>query len=559
MRIVIGRTYETIEDPVVVCEQLLIDRGVGDDANFFDPPHPEAITLKEIMGVEQPKSYDYDVAWESALALLKDIHESEKTIIVYTDYDADGVTGGTIMWEALHMLGFRVFPYIPARSEGYGFSKQGIDHVIAEHNPALIISVDHGIVAHEMVSYIKQEGVHVIVTDHHHMQDDHPPADAVFHTTSVSGAGVAYFFAKELVSEMNHVVGHAKIKAMFHDEYCALAGIGIIADLIPLVGVSRSVVRAGLNALPRTKRKGLRELMVRSGIDTRKPISTYHVGFQIAPRINAFGRLDHAMDALRLLCTSSTDKAVELASQAELINTKRQSLVQQCVQEALEMVDPEDKIIVVKSSQWEEGIIGLIASRLMQTYYKPVIALAMGESTSKASVRSIDGVHITNFLYDLKEYLVDMGGHAMAGGFTIHTDGIEDFEEAVKSKAEKEITPDMLVPSYYVDVAMPVEMATAELARLLATCEPFGMGFKEPIFQSRVHVKGVRNMGATGNHVKLQVSGELSSSSLDVVCFGASEEVKNIRSGDAVTLMYTLSMNEWNGTSSVQAILKQLL
>lgn len=551
------RTYENEVDPEVLVQNLLADRHVEDIEDFLHPKHPTDINLIDLLAHDQPAGYEIRSALDRTSNLLADLHASHAPIVVYTDYDADGVTGGAIMWEALHKLGFNVMPYVPARSEGYGFSHEGIDHVIAQHNPALIISVDHGIVAHEQITHAKQKGVPIIVTDHHHMQNGHPPdAFAVFHTSAVSGAGVAYFFAKHLVESMGHVQNHEHITYLFRSDYVALASIGIIADLVPLVGPSRALARAGLNALSTTNRMGLRELMRTAGVDPTKPVTAYHVGYMIAPRINAFGRLEHAMDALRLLCTTSIEKATDLAKKAETINTDRQKKVQMAVSDALKMVNPSDKVIVLASDAWEEGIIGLIAGKVLQTFYRPTIVMSLSEKFAKASVRSVEGVHITNFLVDLKDYLVDVGGHAAAGGFMIERDQIDAFTQAVHDKAEQEITDEMLIPIETIDIAMPLSNTSLQLARALAELGPFGMQFQNPVFMSNGEIEDIRPMGKTGSHVKLLI--RYNNKTCEMISFNASPEILALTHGDAVAVQYTLDINVWNGRESLQGMIKKL-
>lgn len=562
MRIHVHRTYSEPVKPEQVVSDLIADRDILDVETFLHPPHPTDISFESLFSQEDRPAFQQ--AWAKSDKLLKKIHNDQKPIVVYSDYDADGVTGGAIMWETLHKLGFKVMPYIPDRKEGYGFSKQGIDHVIAEYDPALIISVDHGIVAHKEIAYAASKNIPIVVTDHHHKQQGDPKdAFAVFHTTAVSGAGVAYFFTKQLVESFaatNPSPETDHLTYMMRSDYIALAAIGAIADLIPLVGAARSLARYGLPILSTTSRLGLRSLIKDAGISPTQPITTYHVGFMIAPRLNAFGRLHHAIDALRLLCTTSLEKTQQLTAQAASINSQRQKLVSDAVVQAEKMVNPDDRVIVLYSQTWEEGIIGLIASKLMQSHSRPVIVMTRSDGHAKASVRSIEGIHITDFLADLKDHLIDMGGHAAAAGFTIAVENVDAFTQAVRAKAAQEIALEMLVPSLHIDVDMPYTMATMKLAHALGELAPYGISFKEPLFRSRVDVVDVKAMGKTGSHIKLEVGSTTSSlGSFEVVCFGASEKVKTLQYGDTIDLVYTLAVNEWNGRQSLQGMLKEIL
>jgi single-stranded-DNA-specific exonuclease len=267
---------------------LLKDRGITADQEFLNPPHPKDIDFSSFF----PKSFNFDKKFEKVIELLQKIKEENRTIIVYTDYDADGITGGAILWETLHLLDLKVMPYVPDRkTEGYGFSEKGIDAVKEKYDPALIISVDHGIMGHEQISYAKSLGISVIVTDHHQKGETEPEAAfAIFHTDKLSGSGVSYFFSKKIFDSFpSPTTNYQLLTTNFSGDYLALASVGTIADLVPVVGASRSVVKYGLEAFAKTRRHGILHLLKQAQI-ADKEISPYEIGFIIAPRINAFGR-----------------------------------------------------------------------------------------------------------------------------------------------------------------------------------------------------------------------------------------------------------------------------
>ncbi|MEK9169983.1 MAG: DHH family phosphoesterase, partial [Patescibacteria group bacterium] len=294
---------------------ILKSRNIKDLDQFLNPPSPLTRTLNDFG--------PYKKSFEKVMKILKDIKEKNQMIVVYTDYDADGITGGAILWETLYLLGFKVMPYVPHRKlEGYGFSNIGIDNVKKQFDPALIISVDHGITKVEEIKYAAKLGIKIIVTDHHLKGDKIPNAEAVFHIPALSGSGVAYFFAKEIFDALKtpaveersgKTAGvNSSLANNFTTDYLALASIGTIADLVPLTGPSRSLVKYGLETFPKIKRFGIKHILKQAGIQDKK-ITPYEVGFMIAPRINAIGRLEHAIDALRLLCTNDEKKAYDLA------------------------------------------------------------------------------------------------------------------------------------------------------------------------------------------------------------------------------------------------------
>ena len=418
-----------------IVKLLIRSRKIKNIEDFLNPKSPLDISLIDF----NPK---YKLYLIKVIKLLKEIKKNQQMIVVYTDYDADGITGGAILWETLHLLGFKVMPYVPHRKlEGYGFSKKGIDNVKKEFNPALIISVDHGITKIDEVRYAKKLGIKIIITDHHLKGDKIPKAEAIFHIPELSGSGVAYFFAKEISKNFKFQISNFKLlEYNFQTDYLAFASIGTIADLVPLIGPSRSIVKYGLKIFPNIKRFGIRHILKEAGIEG-KEITPYEVGFIIAPRINAVGRLESAIDALRLLCTNDEQKARALAQKIGQTNTERQDLVKKSVEEAQKKISnfqfPISKIIILTSDHWHEGIIGLIASKIAEEFYRPTLVLTKSNENYKGSARSIPSFHITDFLRSLKKYLIDVGGHAQAAGFTIEAKNLPIFETAALKTADK--------------------------------------------------------------------------------------------------------------------------
>lgn len=558
MKITISQTFDSSVTVDEICSAFLKTKGLSGKSeiqSFLSPAHPSLLTLKNFYS-------DTDVfskKWKPFISLLRKIKKAGSAIVVYTDYDADGVTGGAIMWETLHKLGFNVMPYVPDRKkEGYGFSEQGILHVKELHNPALIISVDHGIVAHEQITFAKKLNIPIVVTDHHQMQK-HEPNDAlaVFHLTELSGSGVAYFVAKEISTKFHD--GHL---SEFENDYVGFAAIGTIADMVPLTGASRSIAWHGLKAIQNSVRYGLRRLIKEAGLDG-KTITPYEIGFVIAPRINAFGRLEHALDALRLLCTNSFGRANQLASRAGSINKTRQNLVARAQRKADVLAKDDDHIIIVRDDDWEEGIIGLVAGRLMKTYWRPVIVLTKSDGHAKASVRSIPGVDITKFLTskELRPLLMDVGGHAAAAGFSIELNNIEEFTRNAIKKANKEISEEMLLPEITVDMMLPISVVTVELARQLSKFEPFGMGNPQPVFLSEAVVQDIQLLGKKKEYTKLLLSDNYSN--VEVMFFEKlnskpSSNQSQVKKGSKVRIVYNVSINMWGGKERLSAIGKYI-
>lgn len=463
--------------------------------------------------------------------------KDKESIVVYADYDADGITAGAIMWETLWKLGARVMPYIPHRvNEGYGLSEKGIDAVREQFDPALIITVDHGITAWEHVAYAKKLGIEVIITDHH-VKPKKLPDCLIVHTTDTSGSGVSWLVAKALSDE-------APLE---------LAAIGTIADLLPLTGLNRSIVKHGLEIIRKTKRVGINALITEAGIE-KATLDTYSVSHMLAPRLNAMGRLEHALDALRLLCTKDEEKAKILAEKLGLTNRERQKLTEDTVIQARTKVPKIlKKLIFIAEKDYNPGIIGLVAGRLTEEFYRPTIVLSIGDGFAKASARSIPGFNIVEAIRSCSELLVDVGGHPMAAGFTVETKNIEKLQMKMEKLAEKEIDEEMLTRVLNIDAEIPLEMVTEKFWKALQELSPFGFGNPEPVFVSRrVSIHDVRIIGATKKHLKLRV-GNISS-----VAFNMAEYYGQLQDNSFIDVAYSVDMNEWNGKRSVQIKVKDI-
>jgi single-stranded-DNA-specific exonuclease len=539
-------------DEQKIINLLLKDRGIEDMDTFLNPPDPSVMSIAD---------FGYEKELTKTLSLLEDVKKKGGTVVVYTDYDADGITGGTILWETLHLLGFKAMPYVPHRkTEGYGFSIKGIDNVKEQYNPSVIISVDHGITAAEKITYAKEKlGIPIVVTDHH-LKSDTPPDDAyaVFHLPQISGSGVSYFFSKALFEHFKDQAtpgNREKLTRYFKTDYLSLASIGTIADLVPLVGPARSIAKFGLAAFPHVTREGIRCIMNESGIEGKK-ITPYEVGFIIAPRINAVGRLEHALEALRLLCTTSSEKAQQIASSVGRTNKERQDLVKEAVTEAKQQVESLHgntlpKILVLTSESWHEGIIGLIASKMVEQYWRPVIVMTASESFLKGSARSVPTVHITEFLRSLKKHLVDVGGHMQAAGFTIEKDKLAGFIKAVEKASGKIVKPTDLERRIEADVTMPLSKVTSSLLTTLEQLQPFGIGNPQPVFLSTVTLQDARIFGKKNEHLRILV-GDKSNGSLELIAFSKAADFHKLALGQEMKIIYQPEINRWNGTSKLQ-------
>ncbi len=570
---------------------LLKDRQIKDKEEFLNPPSPLKINLSDF-------SYDFKKEIKKTVKILNKIKKNNQMIVVYTDYDADGITGGAILWETLYSLGFKVMPYVPHRKkEGYGFSIKGIDNVKKEFNPALIISVDHGITKVKEIAYARSLGIKIIVTDHHLKSEKIPKdASAIFYIpTKLSGAGIAYFFAKMVFEHFKSSTKNNQVlTANFSTDYLALASIGTVADLVPLVGPSRSLVKYGLEAFSKTKRLGLKHILKEAGIENRR-ISPYEIGFIIAPRINAVGRLEHAIDALRLLCTTCEDRAYSLAHKVGKKNIERQDMVEKALEEARKQlvakypdlrtpsydeasVQEKDsfagggfakrqtsdrissKIIILTSETWHEGIIGLIAAKITEEFYRPTIVLTKVDDHYKGSARSIPNFHITNFLRSLKKYLIDVGGHAQAAGFTIEKDKITSFTTAAIKMVNKLIKDKNLERKIEVDLKIPISKINLSLAKALETLQPFGVGNPQPTFYSQVKIIDAKLFGKKNQHLKIFAQDpQTNSFPLELIGFDNADQFFKLSREKIIDVVYSLEINRWGGKNSLRGRLNQIL
>lgn len=525
---------------------LLHNRGIetAEERENFLNPNLEHVTVESV-GIDSD-------AIQRTIERLKKAQENREQVIIFGDYDVDGITGCAILWETCQRMGIRVMPYIPHRiDEGYGLSIQGIEHVREKYpETSLIITVDNGIVANEAISSAKDLGIDVIVTDHHIIGEKLPDAHAIIHTTKLCGAGVAWIIGREIAK--------AFAKPFTQTEYLDLVALGTIADLVPLIGANRILVSFGLSVLRVSTRQGIIALCAEAGIEQAK-ITVYDLSHIIAPRLNAMGRLESAMDSLRLLCTKNSLRARALSEKLGMTNKQRQAKTLQMTGHAKETIQSREalkNILIISHETYEQGIIGLIAGKLVETYYRPAIVLSKGEAISKASARSVVGFNIIEFLRSHADLLLEHGGHPMAAGFTIATENIERFQKTLEESAEKYITQDMLSRVLKIDCMLPITYIDQKLFSRIEMLAPFGMQNPEPLFASEnVLVRDVRILGADRRHIKLRVGNGVA---LEAIGFGMGEWGGKIKTGDTISVAYTIGENTWNGKTSLQLKIRDI-
>ncbi len=515
-----------------IIDQILSNRGIKTEAEkqeFFTPKLKNYTKELQIPGIEK------------SMIRIKKAIDSGETIVVFGDYDVDGVCASAIIYKALTSIGAKVMPYIPHRErEGYGLSNPGLDFA-RDTGASLVITVDNGIVAHSAASYAKSIGLELIITDHHTSSEKKPEAHSIVHTTKMCGASVAWCLVKDY------------IKSDLADELLQFAAIATIADMMPMLGINRAIVAEGLKQLNRTKNLGLTTLISESRIE-RGSIKSYEIGHIIAPRINAIGRLEHAIDALRLLCTKDPVKARRLSKLLNDTNARRQDLTIRAYEEASKMaaVNADKKIHVLHSKDWHPGIIGLIAGRIAENFSVPTLAISVGENVAKGSARSVNGINITALLRTVSDLLIDVGGHSGAAGFSIESSKIEAFRQKLETAVLKLKTEGLGEDYIEIEAEVPISKINKSLAKKLEQFEPFGLENPRPLLATNnLKISDLRTVGS-GKHLKFKVDG------IDAIAFNMGELEDFLSSGQIINLAYNLELNKFNGNETLQFKVKDI-
>lgn len=528
-----------------------------DIKEFLSPENPANISLKKA---------GFDVSKvATALNRIFSAINNHETILIFGDYDADGICATAILWQTLHHLGAQVLPFIPNRElHGYGLSVKGIQDAIDENKPELIITVDNGIVAFEAADYLQALGIDLIITDHHQLARSLPTAHSIVHNDQICGSAVAWFLAREILSKSPSVT--AQNHPIFSIQSTLdLLAIGTISDLMPMLGINRSIAKFGLQTLSTTQNVGLKALKTEAGLGLNDALSTYHVGFVIGPRINAMGRLKDGLDALRLLCTNKKSTAINLAKVLSDTNRLRQDMTQEMVDLAHKIYAHQSHdahVIIIDHQDFHEGIIGLIAGKLAERYSKPAIIISRGKEISKASARSVDGVNIVELIRTQKDLLINVGGHPGAAGFSIYTNKIKAFISQLSQLSIDLIDHSLLQPTLNIECLVALSDLSQDLYQQLEQFAPFGIGNPRPTFTSTVSVIDARPLGRDQSHIKLKISAPESVTSspqiLDAIGFGMGSQLANIPIGNNVDLAYTLDLNRWKNQTSLQLLIKDI-
>jgi single-stranded-DNA-specific exonuclease len=545
--------------------QVLINRGVTDvqTASVFLSPKLTELVPAELMPGIPP-----------AVTRIKRAITGKEKITVYGDYDVDGITGVAILWQLLTLLGADVDYYIPHRiDEGYGLNKEAV-RLLAQAGARLLITVDCGITAFASANLAAELGLELIITDHHQPGPALPKAAAIVHPAldesypnqDASGSMVAFKLAWAIA---NTFAAGEKLDPSLREfmlNATTLAAIGTIADVVDLRGENRVLASYGLRSLPQCKLCGIQALIETAGL-TGQGLDSFHVGFRLAPMLNAAGRMGHARLAVELLTSDSPDRSAEIAQYLKGQNARRQQRERRIVEQACQMIaqqgfdKPEHRSIVLASEDWHTGIIGIVASRIAARFCRPTILINTQDpenNVAQGSGRSIPGFSLLDAISACSKHLVDFGGHKMAAGLTVETDKIPRFAADFEAYARQNLNTGDLVDKLHIDAAAPLGGFSKATISELQMLEPFGQGNPRPVFAT----KGVRlaatprKVGSRSEHLQLAITDN--KTSVRCIGFRFAEFEKRLLEQDYFNVAYQPQINNYNGSNNVEFVLADI-
>lgn len=520
---------------------LLYERGIQTKEDLEDFLEPKLEKLHDPYLL-----HDMDKAVERIRRAIEDYEQ----ILIYGDYDADGMTSASIMKETLEQMGAEVQVYLPNRfTDGYGPNESVYKYFIEQQGISLIVTVDNGVAGNQAIAMAQAMGVDVIVTDHHSMPEVLPDAYAIIHPEHpdaaypfhyLAGCGVAFKLACALLEEVPV-------------DLLDLVAIGTIADMVSLTDENRILVKYGLGVLQHTQRMGLQELFEIAGIRP-EDVNEETIGFQIAPRLNALGRLDDPNPAIELLTGFDDEEAHEIALMIHQKNEERKEIVQSIYDEAKAMVDPSLSAQVLAKEGWNPGVLGIVAGRLLEELHQPVVVLSIEDGRAKGSARSPETVNIFDALDPHRSLFVAFGGHAGAAGMTLEVDQLPVLSQALTDYIREQEIDLSSKSSLAIDEELHLTELTLETLKSFERLSPFGMDNKKPVFLVRnFKVEGARSMGAGNAHLKLKISQE--DATFEVVAFGLGSLEAEFAQAQDLELAVQLSVNQWNGQTTLQLML----
>lgn len=536
----------------VACAMLLLKRGVTTPAEALSFLGPCLDNLHDPFLLP-----DADKAVERIVAAI----DSGETIFIHGDYDVDGVTSAALLTRVLRKLGANVVPFVPSRSrDGYGIRAATVERAHAD-GAGLFLSCDCGISAHDACNRARELGLDLIVTDHHQCQSTLPDAyavvnpnrsDSAYPFSDLAGVGVAYKMCQALCIRRN-----VPLDAL-HKHFLDLVALGTVSDVVPLTGENRAYVYHGLRSIADTQKQGLLALIQASGVPM-EGVDTETIGFRLGPRINAVGRLAEASTALELLLTSDADVAGRIAAEMSQTNVERQAEQSRVFQEALAAVAEdnltEDRVLVVAREGWHAGVIGIVAGKLAELFFKPAFVLTRTDDRFHGSGRSIPGYNLAAAIGLLGDDLVQGGGHAMAAGISFEAANLEQVRKKLNDLANRWLTEEDLVPKVPIELELDPSGITLQLAQDIARLAPFGEGNREPVLATRrVKLTDIRAMGSSGNHLSAQLVG--TTEAARIVGWGMGEHSAALDPTRLYRICYNLRIDSFRGTDRVTLVLQ---
>ncbi len=541
-----GALADALNIPNTLAELLLL-RG------YENPEAAKGFLRPSVGGLSDPSDL---VDLPKAAKLMADAVRAGETMLVHGDYDVDGQCAAALLTRVVRIAGGHAVPFVPHRvRDGYDLGPAGVA-AAEEHGASLIVTCDCGITAFDAVADAKRRGLRVIITDHHLPGSQLPVADAVVnprrsdcpsHASGLCGAGVAFKLVQALVVELG-------LPENLPLHFLDLVALATVADMVPLVGENRILVRNGLKKLAASRWPGVRALVEVAGLGG-KPVRAGHVGYVLAPRLNAVGRIADAMDGLRLLLNDDERTARDQARELESLNARRRALDQEILEEAVKQIDESTDLddtfgLVLASDAWHAGVIGIVASRVVERYARPTFLIALDGDEGKGSGRSVPGFDLHAALSECASHLVKYGGHRMAAGLTVTRDRLDAFKTAFDAAVRSKLTKEDLVGTQRIDALVSVDQLDRRLERLLRHLEPCGLGNPAPVFAVKgARVRTPREVGH--NHLKFMLedgTGQLSAIGFDLV-----DRIDRDWLGGEVDVAFRFEENEWSGGSTLQA------
>lgn len=544
--------------------QILINRGITDTQqglNFLRPKLTSLIEPEKMPGIA------------AAVDIIKQAIDKKQKITIYGDYDVDGITGVAILFQLLTLLGADVDYYIPHRiDEGYGLNEDAV-RSLAKAGTKLLITVDCGICALKSANLAHSLGLTLVITDHHRPAERlpktaaivHPALDDNYQNQDSSGAMVAFKLAWSLA---NRFAAGQKLEGQVREfmiNATSLAAMGTIADIVDLRGENRILTSFGLKAIPNCQLPGIGALIETAGL-AGQGLDTFHIGFRLAPMLNAAGRMGHARLAVELLTSQSDIKALQIAEYLKTQNVQRQQCERKIFKQACEMIikkglnHPDRKTIVLANENWHTGVIGIVASRIVDRFYRPTIMINTNpyEQKAQGSARSIPGFDILNAITACSEHLIDFGGHKAAAGITINPENIEKFTENLEAYAKQNLKYEDQIAKLHIDALAPLSVFTHQLVKELQLLEPLGQGNPKPLFAT----KGVRlcapprKVGAKADHLQLAITDN--TNSIRCIGFYFAKLEKKLLGSEYFNVAYHPQINTFNNSNSVQFVIEDI-